>query len=250
MWFFFTWFSLSGPRKSSRVFRLVSLLPNWLPAASCGGKIWLPAALCSGKIWLPAAKCSGEIWLLAASCSRKIWLPTAKCSRKISLPTASCSGKISVTPHCIMQREDFCNNHWLDSLRHHTAERFDSLLQHAGVLRFDNAAGRFDSLLHHAAGSQTLIITTLWIWKQIWKKLRIWIRVKGGYFWWKKTEKENLMLLSLQSVPGKKHSSRKYSSFNFCFHYSIIWNPMYVNCTPPCSLMCYVYSKKILIFPG
>jgi hypothetical protein len=60
-----------------------------------------------------------------------------------------------------------------------TVVRFDSPLHHAAV--------RFDSPLHHAAGSQTLILITPQIWKQIRKKLRIWIRVQGGYFWWKKT---------------------------------------------------------------
>ncbi len=108
-----------------------------------------------------------------ASCSGDIWLPDAKCIRKV----------------CIMQREDFCNNHWLDFLLHHTAERFDSPLQNAAA-RFDsplhNAAERFDSPLHHAAGSQTLILITSRIWKQIQRKLSIWIRAQGVYFWWKK----------------------------------------------------------------
>ncbi len=73
-----------------------------------------------------------------------------------------------------MQHEDFCNNHWLDSPLHHTADRFESLLQNA-VASLDspmhNAEKRFDSPLHHAAGSQTLILITPRIWKQIWKNL-------------------------------------------------------------------------------
>ncbi len=56
---------------------------------------------------------------------------------------------------------------------------------------------KFDSRLHHAAGSQILILINPRIWKQIRKKLRIWIKVQGGYFWWKKTEVETLTLLSL-----------------------------------------------------
>jgi hypothetical protein len=99
-----------------------------------------------------------------------------------------------------MQQEDFLNNHWLDSPLHHIAGRFDSPLKNAAA-RFDfplhNVAERFDSPLHGAAGSQTLILITPWIWKQIRKKLRIWIKVQGGYFWWKKSEVENLTLLSL-----------------------------------------------------
>ncbi len=64
-----------------------------------------------------------------------------------------------MTPRCIMQREDFYHNHGLDYPLHHTAERFDSLLQ--------NAAERFDSSLHNAAGSQTLILITPRIRQQI-----------------------------------------------------------------------------------
>ncbi len=99
-----------------------------------------------------------------------------------------------------MQLEDFCNNHWLDSPLHNTAERFDSPLHKAAerfdfplqnvVVRLDSplqkAAERFDSPMHHAAGSQTLILITPRIWKQIRKKLRIWFLVQGVYFWWKK----------------------------------------------------------------
>ncbi len=92
---------------------------------------------------------------------------------------------LDLTPWCIMQQEDFCNNHWLDSPLHHTVERFDFPLQNAvarfdfplqnAAVRFDsvlhNAKKRFDSPLHHAAGSQTLILIAPWIWKQIRKKL-------------------------------------------------------------------------------
>ncbi len=65
-----------------------------------------------------------------------------------------------------------------DSTRQIAAARFDSLLH--------NEAERFDSLMHHAAGSQTSIVKTPRVWNQIWKKVRVWIRVQGGYFWWKK----------------------------------------------------------------
>jgi hypothetical protein len=83
-------------------------------------------------------------------------------------------GTESLTPCCIMQREDFCNNHWLYSPLHHTAERFGSPLQNA-TARFDSplhtAAERFDSPLHYAARSQTLILITPRIWKKIRKNL-------------------------------------------------------------------------------
>jgi hypothetical protein len=46
-----------------------------------------------------------------------------------------------LTPCCLMQQEDFCDNHLLDSPLHHAAKR--SSLQ--------NAAARFDYLLLHAA---------------------------------------------------------------------------------------------------
>ncbi len=90
---------------------------------------------------------------------------------------------------CIMQRGDFYKNHWLDSPLHYAAARFDSPLH--------NVAARYDSPLHYAVGSQTSIQISLRIWNQVWKKFRIWIRAQGGSFWWKKTEVENLALLSL-----------------------------------------------------
>ncbi len=77
-----------------------------------------------------------------------------------------------------MQREDFCNYQILESLLHHTSERFDSPPQNA-VARFDspvhNAAEGFDSPLHNAAerfdsplhDAQTLIPITPRIWKQM-----------------------------------------------------------------------------------
>jgi hypothetical protein len=88
------------------------------------------------------------------------WLLAALYSGEIWLPAEKCSGEIWLPLH--------------------------------------NVAERFDSPLHHAAGSQTLILVTPWIWKHIRKKLRVWIKVQGGGdFWWKKTEVEYLTLLSL-----------------------------------------------------
>ncbi len=169
------------PREFSKVFRLNFPLLNWLPAASCGGKIWLPTVSCSGELILNAASCSrkvfprfslllpaafcrgkiGKIWLPAAWCSSKIWLLTTFCSCKIWLPTAgshtsslqNAAGRFDflyMTQRgdlnfcCIMQREDFCKNHQLDSPLHNAAERCDSLL--------------------HAAGSQTSIKITPRFW--------------------------------------------------------------------------------------
>jgi hypothetical protein len=82
-----------------------------------------------------------------------------------------------------MQRENFCNNLWLDSPLHQTAARLDSPVQDA-VARFDsplhNSVERFDSSLHHAAGSQTLIIVTPRIWKQIRKTWLLLMKKKNG----------------------------------------------------------------------
>ncbi len=186
-----------------------SPLPNWLTAASCGGKIWLPAASCNGKIWcssqnlLPAASCSGKIWLPITRCSMESHLPIAKCSGKIWLPAASCSAEISaaiidLTTRCIMQQRDLTPvawrsgeisaSHLLYSPLHHASERFDSPLH--------NAAERFDAPLHDAAGSQISIIIAPPIWNQIWEKLRYKSGSKVGTFD-EKMEVENLALLSL-----------------------------------------------------
>ncbi len=82
-----------------------------------------------------------------------------------------------------MQREDFYNNHWLDSLLNHTAERFDSPLQ--------NAAARFDSPLHNAAERLHEFES------KFEKNLGYESGSKVCTFEEKKTEVENLTLLSL-----------------------------------------------------
>ncbi len=75
------------------------------------------------------------------------WLPVVLCSGEIWLPAASCGGEIRLPAA-------WCSGEiWLQ---------------------------------HYAAGSQPSIQITLPLWNQIWQKLRKWISVQGGYFWWKK----------------------------------------------------------------
>jgi hypothetical protein len=77
------------------------------------------------------------------------WFPVASFSREIWLAAAFCSGKISLS-RCIMQLRGF------------------------------------DSPLHDAMGGQTSVEIIPQVWNQFWTKIMVWIKVQGGYFWWKK----------------------------------------------------------------